>query len=530
VKQITYLLANPAYRDWRNQVFRWMALSLGFHLLAAVFSLGFQAADEHFQILEFAAFKLGRTPESHLSMEFKAMMRPWLQPAAAWTLFQGWRAIGVEDPFTWAWSLRLLSGLLGWLSTVALALTIPQWITEKRWQKLTLIALSLIWYFPALHVRPSSESWGGTFLVLAISSVFLLSDARDPKRSLSPGAAAVVGALFGLSFESRFQMAVAIVGALAWLLFMPRSRYRVSPRAIGALLGGGLLVFIAGRLIDRWGYGAWSFSPYNYVEFNLIQNHVSDFGTMPWWGYFQLITIENWPPLGILLLILSLIGMCAQWRHILTWSYIPFLAVHFWIGHKETRFLFPVATSGPLLLVFGLMAIQNWGQSLGRGWAALRPLLFGIAGLIAINNCFALIAYTLLPASKTVSFYRAVSHEVAKENQARPNEQFLIHSADGNPFMYLGSHVDFYWPKQVRVDVFASLQEVERRLLSAPVDRPFWIFHTRLVFESETPVLQQHCSAVYQTIPGWLSGWKRLPPTVRTWSLFRCASPAGKPN
>ncbi|MBK5097796.1 MAG: hypothetical protein JJE01_08435 [Gemmatimonadetes bacterium] len=48
----------------------WLLVALVLNLAAAYFSWGFHQFDEHFQILEFANYKLGNSPASDLPWEF----------------------------------------------------------------------------------------------------------------------------------------------------------------------------------------------------------------------------------------------------------------------------------------------------------------------------------------------------------------------------------------------------------------------------------------------------------------------------
>ena len=56
------MLPMPREVEERRFLARRMALGLLLILVAAVRSVGFHNADEHFQILEFVGAKLGRTP------------------------------------------------------------------------------------------------------------------------------------------------------------------------------------------------------------------------------------------------------------------------------------------------------------------------------------------------------------------------------------------------------------------------------------------------------------------------------------
>lgn len=55
---------------------RWACLGLLLIAVAAVRSEGHYRSGEHFQTIEFASFKLGRTPAEALPWEFRASCRP----------------------------------------------------------------------------------------------------------------------------------------------------------------------------------------------------------------------------------------------------------------------------------------------------------------------------------------------------------------------------------------------------------------------------------------------------------------------
>ena len=54
-----------------------------FLILSSIFSVGFYHPDEHYQILEFANYKLGNINSSQLPWEFHEKIRPTLQPLLA---------------------------------------------------------------------------------------------------------------------------------------------------------------------------------------------------------------------------------------------------------------------------------------------------------------------------------------------------------------------------------------------------------------------------------------------------------------
>jgi GPI mannosyltransferase 3 len=63
-----------------------LIIGLCFHLLAAVFSIGFNNHDEHFQILEFAALKLNLAGVNDMPWEYGYQMRSTVQPGIAYLI------------------------------------------------------------------------------------------------------------------------------------------------------------------------------------------------------------------------------------------------------------------------------------------------------------------------------------------------------------------------------------------------------------------------------------------------------------
>ena len=103
--------------DFSGYAGAFIAVAVGVHVAAACFNGGFLNADEHYQIIEFAQYKLGRQSLSALPWEFTAQIRPALQPWLVVVLIRLCRVFGVTTPFTIAFLLRLLSALLAlWTS------------------------------------------------------------------------------------------------------------------------------------------------------------------------------------------------------------------------------------------------------------------------------------------------------------------------------------------------------------------------------------------------------------------------------
>ena len=88
--------------------------------------------DEYFQVLHLARIKLGQVSSPAVPWEIAAGMRPWMQPAAYVALGKALAALGLRDPFAFAFACRLVTGLVG-VATVAtfLAATLP-WLADDE--------------------------------------------------------------------------------------------------------------------------------------------------------------------------------------------------------------------------------------------------------------------------------------------------------------------------------------------------------------------------------------------------------------
>ena len=68
-------------------------------MITAFFSIGHLQSDEHFQVLEFAQYKLGKISATDLPWEFREKMRPSIQPWIAYSLIKLFHGIGLNNPF-----------------------------------------------------------------------------------------------------------------------------------------------------------------------------------------------------------------------------------------------------------------------------------------------------------------------------------------------------------------------------------------------------------------------------------------------
>jgi phosphatidylinositol glycan class B len=379
-------------------------------LCAAIFSEGVHHADEHYQILEFAGWKLGITPADQLPWEFAERMRPALQPAMVVAVHRALAVLGEPDPFTVTMLMRMFAAALTFLAALLLlrgqlrACTglrpgADPALSEERWLRLYLFLAFFLWFGVYCGVRFSSEGFSAALFAIGYAEI------AHRREGATPWAALLSGALLGLAVVARLHMALMVAGLVAWCLFVARRRWA----ALVPIIAGGIIGFAAGAFIDRWFYGEWVLTAWNYIDLNLLQGKAASFGTQPWWHYFAALLERMVPPFSLLFLAPPLVLFALRRRDPLTWTVLPFLLAHMLIGHKEYRFMFPVLPLLPALVVGGLALMQE------RGWFRWP----GAKGKRILRAAFLLVHVPMLavvlikPAQLEAGCYRAL-HGIAQ--------------------------------------------------------------------------------------------------------------------
>lgn len=330
---------------------QWLKWSIAVYALAAWFSGGYFSFDEHFQLLEFAGYRLGLTPAEALPWEHAARIRPSLQPAIVIGLWQLLDVIGLADPFAIVTFLRFVSGGLAlWAGWQLVRLYEPEINHQPLRQWLAPLVL-LCWLGVFVHVRYSSENWSGLFFLLGYCALLSTAEGRA-------GRYAAAGLLLGLSFVFRYQAAFLIAGLGLWLALARRD----APGKLAAMALAGLATVAIGVAVDRWYYGEWTFTAWRYFEQNLIEGKAAEYGVSPWWYYFGAVFVALIPPFSLVYLAGWALVNRYNVRNPMVWATLPFLVVHSLIGHKEGRFLFPIVAFAPVFAIYGLEL-----------WARRRP-------------------------------------------------------------------------------------------------------------------------------------------------------------
>jgi len=379
---------------WVREVRTWMMVSLGLLVLAAYLSVTYYAPDEHFQILELLLFKLSGQGGGQLAWEYHEQIRSWFQVGLYYLPVKLLWVLGLQDTFILGFLIRLGTGLLFWLSLWLVMLACRRWFDgEVLLRSLALKVLAVLFVIPFFMVRTSSENFGVPFFMAAL--VLLDLERERPSPGLSayrPRVMFLAGCLLGLSFLARYQNAFIFVGAWLWLVFVTRKDLRALVKNSLLLGAGGALAALVGVAVDSWGYGGFSFAPWNYFRVNILMGISGAFGEAPFWAYLNPFYIKHhlkvWGAAGVLvwvyypLILAMVLGWIRFPRHIFTWASACFFLFHSLVSHKEPRFLIPLFVMAAVYAVMifkkrqgarGGAAAFTWG---GRALVGANLLLF----------------------------------------------------------------------------------------------------------------------------------------------------------
>jgi len=464
-------------------------------LVACWNSVGYHQGDEHFQILEFAAYKAGLVEADVLPWEFGEQMRPALQPGIAYLFYQCFGLLGEAHPYWLAFFLRLISAAVFlWINV-----RLYRWYAPVLPNKLLpWFALLLLFHWCTLYsgIRFSGENWSGLALILGLL-VYPLPKLSARKHLFTPGRGGppwrcfAAGLLFGVSFLFRYQLALAVLGFGAWLLFVGRERWS----RLGLVISGGLVALAFGTVVDYWFYGEWVIAPWHYLRINVFEGVAATFGSKPWWGYFELIFERGIPPLSLFYLAVPLWFAYRYRRDPLTWIFGVFFVVHCLLSRKDLRFLFPLLPLLPIVLIAGVRDVQaRFGEDFFQG----RWVRLGVRFLLVIN--------LLLVAS--VSLRPMTSETLASRYIYNHYSEPVTLFADGNHVYTHSNLVIRFYQRPGRMKIVRAPREewpacsTQHCLYSVKAKLPNPPETAKLVYTNRPPLPET------LNFGGWLDGMK----------------------
>lgn len=373
------------------------------HVLAFFFCTGYQHGDEHFQILEFAGYKLNLCTYDSLAWEYPAQMRPGFQPFIAFCFGKiSILIFGEIRPFWVSDVLRVLSLVLGFISMIAIRKLADTLFHNANQRNLISFFLNFLWFLPFLHARYSSENWSGIFMIFALYFMFHRGTSIQ-----SAGVKSLVfsGIFWGLAFESRYQIGICAVVLFTWIIFYQKNNLK----SILPIIAGGSFILLLSLFTDSWLYGSFTFPPFNYFRETLMKSE-DMFGVSPWYDY--IVQSQNWFgfPFGILIIGVFFLSIIKLWKSPFFWILFSFVLFHNLLGHKEIRFLFPVFYLIPIIIV--QLIPENWLNKQEDFYSAAlkNSIIVVFIVSLGIKSIFTSISY----ASPDVNTFRKLN-ELSKD-------------------------------------------------------------------------------------------------------------------
>ena len=418
--------------------------ALAVYIVAAWFSTGFYHGDEHYQLIEFAAYKMGNVSPEGLAWEFGARVRPAFQPFIAFIIIKLLQVFSIVDPYMQAFVLRLLTALLALFSIRYFTRTCSYFV-HPRHHKAYLFLSYFLWFLPFVNVRFTSETWSGIMLLNALS-ILLSTNLRGNRNYLA-------GLFLGLSFLFRYQNAFLALGIFLWLLVIEREKIL----DLLKLLAAGVVVLLLGILMDFWLYGEFTLSAWNYFYVNVVEDVASGYGTEAWWNYFYSIFRFGFFPIGIPVILAFLILTVKKPKSVFIWTILPFFVIHSIIAHKELRFLFPVINLVPIIL---LLAFQTLKWDIRKWRVPGRIAIHVVAWVLVAINIIGSVTVSLKPADSGLT---TITHYIRQHYGDEPIR--LISYNNSNPYGPWELMASFYMEKDMQDIRLESLEELADSVL-----------------------------------------------------------------
>ena len=468
--------------QYGETVYRFFLISFIIHICAVIFSEGFHRPDEHLGIMRFVGYKLGilQANEALPSWEYPAQIRPWLQPYFYYLVGVIPVKLGFSNPFFLTFLMRLVSSLLGYFAHLCLFTTTSKFFKSSKSLHVYAFGLSLLWFLPFFHARTSAENLSTSLFLFGFSLFIKKIDSLDAKTKFSGTTKDIIliSLFWGLSFICRYQMIVMSGPVLIWIFLKVENNKK--------LLIGGILTFILVQIlsfpIDFLGYREWTLAPWNYFKENIISGKSSQFGTDPFWYYLSKTFSRGIPFISFFLIIPAFWMFIKKPLHLFSLTGLIFLLIHSLIGHKEIRFIFPMA---PLAAFYAAYAVDNIKRDILPKWL-WKFLIF--------QTFIALIISSFKPAHNPIKFYK---------------------------FLYQNEISKVYTLNVIRDQLFFyQNRKIEFQHVKSPLDIPeksYYLLADRL--------REHDCKIEYSSYPIWLiENFSRYLKKSRVWTLAKCGA------
>jgi len=451
-------------------IYLFLSIALIIHVIQAIQAVGYFHPDQHFSIIEFASYKLGFSSADQMAWEFPNKVRPTIQVYLFLGYYHLMDLLNLGEAYI---SLAILRVIVVLINFLLFNYVITREFKSENQNLLIIVLLvaNFSWFYPYHKTMFNSENFGAIFY---FGSILLYQHFKS--KSLKIPHSFLIGLLLSLSFYFRFQMGFSMIGLGIWFLFYEKLKVNhILALSSGFLLGVGL-----NTLIDSLYYGDFNFIPFTYWKINIIDKRAANLGTSSFLYYvIELALILSAPILSFMFLYYLFRGFFKKFGNPYVLSVIFFLLFHFFIGHKEERFLFPVFGILPVILGYGLRdyirRIHSENGSLKLKWGMKAVVIFSV-GL----NFILLYLMLTVPYSQSIYFTKVVNQYFTKENTP-----VNIISYYRSPYETPGGNFHgFYWhfkDENVNIETITDRDEYES-LLKNPHDNTYFaITYDRMV-------------------------------------------------
>ena len=445
-------------------------------IITGYFSSGWFHPDEHFQLLEFCNYKLGKIAAIDMVWEFQEKIRPTLQPFFTYSFIKFLSIFKIENPFIIVLLLRVLTGILTWFLLSLFCLQYLKELKHTNTKKILLILVFFLWFMPLISVRFSSESYGNLIFLLAVYIIQF----KNQHNKYYKFYICSIGFLLALSFYCRFQIGFAIIGLVIWILISKKySILQCINIFLFFLLGIALCMYI-----DFWFYGNFVSTPYRYFYSNIIENKAANFGVSPWWGYIVFFIEKGIPPISILLLVFFFKGWINLKNHFYFYILICFYGFHFLVAHKELRFLFPLVL---FFIYFVVKGLDNYFEN--QWWKGFITFIFKFSLIV---NGILLLYIMFIPTNILTSNFKFL-YNYAK------NEKIILLTTEKEFYTFdNGLKINFYKSNNVTT-VFCKNDSAKFAYLKKYKPNKLVIVENSILTDSKYE--GYHSNIIYQTIP-----------------------------
>ena len=473
-----------------------LIISMVVHFLAGLNSTGFHHFDEHFQIIEFLNVKTNPKVLPDLAWEYEAMIRPWFQVYLYYLIMKFLGLFNINDHVLLVDIFRITTAMFGFYCFYRFQNSMKHFFKSDMAFKLMVFFLHLTWFIPYIQARHSSESLGLDFFVLGLSFYFDINTKNKNRDKF------LAGLLMATAYLCRSQIAVMVATFWFWSIYNDR---KIDLKFILFSLGIATAILV-GPIFDYWGYGKWTFVPYNYYFQNIVKGVLENNGVSPWYFYIKEIFTKSIPSLGLIVLLVFTLFSVLNPKHFITAIILPFFFFHMALGHKELRFLFPLA---PFFAVALALFIDQFKYDL-HYWYENKKWLKIFLNFSFGLNLFLLIAVCFRPTNASHLFYGYVwNHPEIKE----------IIAVEKDPYEFIDLKMNFFKPDYLKLNIFPYYNDSAVDKITGEKFILFQNTRDGLYFKEK-----RKCETMYSTYPDWVVNFDigHWVGRTRAWMLLKC--------